>query len=170
MIRKHLGEQINIHGGGMDLIFPHHENEIAQSEGCSGKIFVKYWIHNNMLNLGGAKMSKSLGNIRLYVGNGGVNLISSFHIIGEIFDKVYPEAAMGEGSSIFKNIQTTAVLPGGATIVEFTVDVPGKYLIVDHALARMNKGAWAILEVTGPENPEIFAPVSTVNKSSHSQM
>jgi cysteinyl-tRNA synthetase len=58
-----LGEQIDIHGGGMDLIFPHHENEIAQSEGCFGKQYVKYWMHNNMINLGGAKMSKSLGNI-----------------------------------------------------------------------------------------------------------
>lgn len=129
-----------------------------------------YIVFNGKIESSPRLKAKVGDKIRLYVGNGGVNLISSFHIIGEIFDKVYPEAAMGEGSSIFKNIQTTAVLPGGATIVEFTVDVPGKYLIVDHALARMNKGAWAILEVTGPENPEIFAPVSTVNKSSHSQM
>lgn len=63
MIQKVLGDQIDIHGGGMDLIFPHHENEIAQSEGCTGKHFVKYWMHNNMLNFGGQKMSKSLGNI-----------------------------------------------------------------------------------------------------------
>lgn len=63
MIKKIFGEQIDIHGGGMDLIFPHHENEIAQSEGCTGKHFVKYWMHNNMLNFGGQKMSKSLGNV-----------------------------------------------------------------------------------------------------------
>ncbi|HWU43688.1 MAG TPA: cysteine--tRNA ligase, partial [Bdellovibrio sp.] len=63
MIKKIYGDQIDIHGGGMDLIFPHHENEIAQSEGCTGKHFVKYWMHNNMLNFGGQKMSKSLGNI-----------------------------------------------------------------------------------------------------------
>lgn len=94
--------------------------------------------------------------IRMYVGNGGVNLVSSFHVIGEIFDTVYPEAAMGEGSAVLKNVQTTAVLPGGATIVEFTVDVPGKYTIVDHALARMNKGAWAVLEVEGEPNPAVF--------------
>lgn len=94
--------------------------------------------------------------IRMYVGNGGVNLVSSFHVIGEIFDTVYPEAAMGDGSAIFKNVQTTAVLPGGATIVEFVADVPGKFLLVDHALARMNKGAWAVLEVEGESNPEIF--------------
>jgi len=63
MAKKHLGEQIDIHGGGIDLLFPHHENEIAQSEGCSGKSYVKYWVHNNLINFGGAKMSKSLGNI-----------------------------------------------------------------------------------------------------------
>lgn len=63
MIHQIFGDQIDIHGGGMDLMFPHHENEIAQSEGCSGKTFVKYWMHNNMLNFGGQKMSKSLGNI-----------------------------------------------------------------------------------------------------------
>lgn len=58
-----------------------------------------------------------------------------------------------------KNVQTTAVLPGGSSIVEFTLDVPGKYLLVDHALARMNKGAWAVLEVSGDANKNIFAPV-----------
>jgi cysteinyl-tRNA synthetase len=58
-----LGEQIDIHGGGNDLIFPHHENEIAQSESFTGKQFARYWMHNGMLQLGGEKMSKSLGNI-----------------------------------------------------------------------------------------------------------
>jgi cysteinyl-tRNA synthetase len=63
MIEKIFGEQIDIHGGGSDLIFPHHENEIAQTEGCTHKPFVKYWIHWQMLNFSGQKMSKSLGNI-----------------------------------------------------------------------------------------------------------
>lgn len=62
MIQKLFGSQIDIHGGGSDLMFPHHENEIAQSEGCSGHQFVQYWMHNAMLNTGGQKMSKSLGN------------------------------------------------------------------------------------------------------------
>lgn len=107
------------------------------------------------------RMEAQVGDrIRMYVGNGGVNLISSFHVIGEIFDVVYPEAAMGEGSAILTNVQTTAVLPGGATIVEFTVDVPGNYIIVDHALARMNNGAWAILEVTGAEQGGIYSEVT----------
>lgn len=59
----HLGEQIDIHGGGNDLIFPHHENEIAQTESLTGKSFARYWVHNGMLQLGGEKMSKSLGNL-----------------------------------------------------------------------------------------------------------
>jgi cysteinyl-tRNA synthetase len=59
----HLGEQIDIHGGGNDLIFPHHENEIAQSESFTGKPFVRYWVHNGMMQLAGEKMSKSLGNL-----------------------------------------------------------------------------------------------------------
>ncbi len=62
MSRKYLGEQIDIHGGGEDLIFPHHENEIAQSEAASGKEFAKYWMHNGFLNIDNKKMSKSLGN------------------------------------------------------------------------------------------------------------
>jgi len=63
MSSAHLGEQIDIHGGGNDLIFPHHENEIAQSEAFSGKPFARYWIHNGMLQLSGEKMSKSIGNL-----------------------------------------------------------------------------------------------------------
>ncbi|RME45755.1 MAG: cysteine--tRNA ligase [Chloroflexi bacterium] len=59
----HLGEQIDIHGGGMDLVFPHHENEIAQTEAYTGKPFAKYWVHNGLLKLGEEKMSKSLGNL-----------------------------------------------------------------------------------------------------------
>ena len=62
MAKKYLGEEIDIHAGGEDLIFPHHENEIAQSEACSGKIFAKYWLHNGFLNIDNKKMSKSVGN------------------------------------------------------------------------------------------------------------
>ena len=60
---RHLGEQIDIHGGGNDLIFPHHENEIAQTESLTGKPFARYWVHNGMMQLSGEKMSKSLGNL-----------------------------------------------------------------------------------------------------------
>lgn len=64
MSKKYLGEEIDIHAGGEDLIFPHHENEIAQSECCNGKIFARYWMHNGFLNIDNCKMSKSLGNFR----------------------------------------------------------------------------------------------------------
>ena len=64
MAKKYLGDEIDIHAGGEDLIFPHHENEIAQSECCNGKIFAKYWMHNGFLNIDNRKMSKSLGNFR----------------------------------------------------------------------------------------------------------
>jgi nitrite reductase (NO-forming) len=92
--------------------------------------------------------------VRVYVGNGGVNLISSFHLIGEIFDTVYPEAQMG--GSNFHNVQTTLVPAGGAAIVEFTGDVPGTYVFVDHALARLDKGAWGTIEIVGEQRPDIF--------------
>lgn len=117
------------------------------------------------------RMKAKVGDrIRMYVGGGGVNLISSFHVIGEIFDVVYPEGAIGKGSAALKNVQTTAVLPGGSAIVEFAVDVPGKYLLVDHALARMNKGAWAVLEVEGYPTPGVFEAMGGSPGASDSPM
>lgn len=92
--------------------------------------------------------------VRLYVGNGGPNLISSFHVIGEIFDRVWDEA----GSVPNANIQTTLVPAGGAAIVEFRVDVPGTFILVDHSIFRaFNKGALAIMEVSGEARPEIYS-------------
>lgn len=91
--------------------------------------------------------------VRLFVGNGGPNLTSSFHVIGEIFDNVYLEG----GSTISHNIQTTMIPAGGAAIVEFKVDVPGEYVLVDHSLSRaFNKGAIGKLKVTGDANPKVF--------------
>jgi nitrite reductase (NO-forming) len=92
--------------------------------------------------------------VRLFVGNGGPNLTSSFHVIGEIFDRVYPEG----GSKVQENVQTTTIPSGGAAIVEFKVEVPGTYAIVDHALFRaFNKGALGQLKVVGPEAPDIYS-------------
>lgn len=91
--------------------------------------------------------------IRLFVGNGGPNLISSFHVIGEIFDEVHQEGAR----EATHDIQTTLIPAGGATWVEFTVDVPGTYTLVDHSISRaIDKGAVAQLIVEGPENPAVF--------------
>lgn len=103
--------------------------------------------------------------VRMYVGNGGVNLVSSFHVIGEIFDLVYPEGAIG--SEPHKNIQSTIVPAGGATIVEFGTDVPGTYILVDHALARLDKGAWGTFSIVGDSRPGIFDGDSSGDHSGH---
>ena len=91
--------------------------------------------------------------VRLYTGNGGVALASNFHVIGEIFDTLYPEGS----TRTEENVQTTLIPAGGAAIVEFTADVPGTYPLVDHALARLDRGAWGLLKVTGKENPAVFS-------------
>ena len=94
--------------------------------------------------------------VRLFVGNGGPNLTSSFHVIGEIFDNVHIEG----GSMINKNVQTTSIPAGGAAIVDFKVDVPGTFIIVDHAIFRaFNKGALGMLKVTGEENKKLYSGV-----------
>jgi len=94
--------------------------------------------------------------VRLYVGNGGPNLTSSFHVIGEIFDNVRIEG----GDLINTNVQTTSIPAGGAAIVEFVVDVPGTFILVDHAIFRaFNKGALGMLNVTGEENKPIYSGV-----------
>jgi nitrite reductase (NO-forming) len=87
--------------------------------------------------------------VRLFVGNGGPNLTSSFHVIGEIFDTVYQES----GTSPSHNVQTTMIPAGGSAMVEFKVEVPGTYILVDHSLFRaFNKGAIGMLKVEGPAN------------------
>ena len=92
-------------------------------------------------------------NVRVFFGVGGPNLTSAFHAIGTIFDKVYPEAALGD---VHKNVQTTVVPPGGATMVEFKARVPAKYIFVDHALSRFAKGNAAIMVAEGDEQPNLF--------------
>ncbi|MEO8366459.1 MAG: copper-containing nitrite reductase [Pseudoxanthomonas sp.] len=93
-------------------------------------------------------------NVRLYVGNGGPNLVSSFHVIGEIFDKVWYEG----GRHYQENVQTTLIPSGGAAMMEFHLEVPGSYVLVDHSIFRaFNKGALAILKADGPENKEIYS-------------
>ena len=92
--------------------------------------------------------------IRIFVGNGGPNLVSSFHVIGEIFDRVYTEG----GSRYQENVQTTLIPAGGSAIVEFKAEVPGTYIIVDHSIFRtFNKGALGMLKVDGPENRLVYS-------------
>jgi len=100
-----------------------------------------------------ALTAKAGEKIRIFVGNGGPNLVSSFHVIGEIFDKVYFEG----GSKYQENVQTTLVPAGGSAIVEFKADVPGNFVLVDHSIFRtFHKGSLGILKVTGEENHEIY--------------
>ena len=92
--------------------------------------------------------------VRLYVGNGGPNLVSSFHVIGEIFDKVWYEG----GTKFQENVQTTLIPAGGAAMMEFHMEVPGSYVLVDHSIFRaFNKGALAILKAEGAENKAIYS-------------
>lgn len=98
--------------------------------------------------------AKTGETIRIYIGNGGPNLVSSFHVIGEIFDKVYVEG----GNLINHNVQTTLIPAGGAAMVEFKCEVPGTLNIVDHSIFRtFNKGALAQIKVEGDEAPGIYS-------------
>ena len=92
--------------------------------------------------------------VRLFVGNGGPNLVSSFHVIGEVFDRVFQEG----GSRYQENVQTTIVPPGGSTIVEYECEIPGTYILVDHSLFRaFNKGALGMMKVTGDPNIAVYS-------------
>lgn len=98
--------------------------------------------------------AKTGEKIRLYVGNGGPNLVSSFHVIGEIFDNVYTE---GGTTANQHNVQTTLVPAGGSAMAEFSVDVPGNFILVDHSIFRaFNKGALGMIKVEGPDNKDVF--------------
>jgi nitrite reductase (NO-forming) len=101
-----------------------------------------------------ALAAKTNQTVRMFVGNGGPNLVSSFHVIGEIFDTVRQEGGTVEQH----NVQTTLVPAGGAAMVEFHTEVPGSYVLVDHSIFRaFNKGALAILKVDGPEDKLVYS-------------
>jgi nitrite reductase (NO-forming) len=103
--------------------------------------------------------------VRIFFGVGGPNATSSFHVIGEIFDRVYSQASLT--AEPLTDVQTTTVAPGGATMVEFTLDVPGRYILVDHALARMERGLAGYLYAEGAEAPEIFHGDQITEGSGH---
>lgn len=92
--------------------------------------------------------------VRIYYGVGGPNFTSAFHVIGEIFDRVFDQASLT--APPLTDVQTTLVPPGGATVVEFKVDVPGRYILVDHALSRLQRGLAGFLIAEGEDQPEIF--------------
>ena len=104
-------------------------------------------------------------SVRLFVGNGGPNLVSSFHVIGEIFDNVY-----GEGGSTPNqhNVQTTLIPAGGSSILEFRAEKPGNLVIVDHSIYRaFNKGALGMIKVTGEENLAVYKPIKGLMSGGH---
>lgn len=115
-----------------------------------------YVVFNGSVNANAGKnalIAKVGETVRLFVGNAGPNLVSSFHVIGEIFENVYVEG----GEMISHNMQTTLIPSGGAAIVEMKLNVPGTYNIVDHSIFRVfNKGALAQIKVSGPEDSTIF--------------
>lgn len=117
-----------------------------------------YVVFNGAVNslTGERAIAANVGEtVRLFVGNGGPNLISSFHVIGEIFDKVYTEGGIIPNQ---EHVQSTLVPAGGSSIVEFKVEVPGTLILVDHSIFRaFNKGALGMLKVSGPENKEIYS-------------
>lgn len=100
-----------------------------------------------------ALQAKTGESVRIFMGNGGPNLVSSFHVIGTVFDNVYPEG----GSVVQHDVQTTLIPAGGAAIVEFRPQVPGDYVLVDHSIFRaFSKGALGMIHVTGAENPLVY--------------
>ena len=107
---KYLGENFDIHGGGRDLIFPHHENEIAQSESCTGEPFAKSWMHVGMVTIEGEKMSKSLGNIKSIkhvLENWGPNIIRLFCLSGHYSKPIdYSEELLKENLTKWRQAET----------------------------------------------------------------
>lgn len=103
--------------------------------------------------------AKTGETVRIFFGVGGPNFTSSFHVIGEIFDRVYDQGSLT--SAPLTDVQTTLVPPGGATMVEFGLEVPGRYILVDHALSRMERGLAGFLLVEGPDNHEVYEGTET---------
>jgi nitrite reductase (NO-forming) len=115
----------------------------------------QYVVFNGKTGALADNMSANVGEtVRMYIGNGGVNLTSNFHVIGEIFDRVYREGDLLTPPA--EGLQTTLIPAGGAVMVEFKTDYPGKFILVDHAIARVDRGAWGALHVEGGAYPSIY--------------
>lgn len=131
----------------------------------------EYFIFNGAVGALSAEKplkAKTGETVRIFFGVGGPNFTSSFHVIGEVFDKVYSMGSLT--TAPVNDVQTITVPPGGASIVDFKLQVPGKYMLVDHALTRVERGLVGILEVTGPDNPDIFKdhdPAKSAKSMSH---
>ncbi len=109
--------------------------------------------------------AKTGETVRIYFGVGGPNFISSFHVIGTNFDRVYNSASLTSPPQT--SVHTTVVPPGGATVVDLSVPVPGRWILVDHALARMERGLVGALIVEGPPAPDLFHPGDATQTAVH---
>jgi len=112
--------------------------------------------------------AKTGETVRIFFGVGGPNYTSSFHVIGEVFERVYNLGSLT--TSPMRDVQTTTVPPGGATVVDIKLEVPGKFMLVDHALSRVERGLAGVLEVSGPDNPDIYKdydPAKSAQSMSH---
>ncbi|MCC6617124.1 MAG: nitrite reductase, copper-containing [Anaerolineae bacterium] len=129
----------------------------------------QYYVFNGAANALASDENALRANVgetvRIFFGVGGPNAISSFHVIGEIFDRVYNYGSLT--TAPMTGVQTTLVPPGGATMVEFGLEVPGRYILVDHALARLERGLAGYLYVEGEENPAIFHGEGAADTSGH---
>ncbi|MCI0709619.1 MAG: copper-containing nitrite reductase [Chloroflexi bacterium] len=129
----------------------------------------EYFVFNGSagaLTLDENAMYANVGDtVRIYFGVGGPNATSSVHVIGEIFDRVYDQASLT--APPLTDVQTTVVPPGGATVVEFTLDVPGRYILVDHALSRLERGLVGFLYAEGDDNPAVFSGENVSEDSGH---
>jgi nitrite reductase (NO-forming) len=131
----------------------------------------EYFIFNGAVGALSAEKplkAKTGETVRIFFGVGGPNFTSSFHVIGEMFDKVYNMGSLT--TKPITDVQTVTVPPGGATVVDFKLEVPGNYMLVDHALTRVERGLVGILEVQGPDNPDIFKdtdPPKSAKSMSH---
>lgn len=128
----------------------------------------EYYVFNGAANaLRDRPLQAEVGEtVRIFFGVGGPNKTSSFHVIGEIFDTVYPYGSLT--SENINDVQTVTVAPGGAVAVEFALEVPGNYILVDHALSRAERGLAGILHVEGDANPDVYhAPDGEVEGSGH---
>ena len=130
----------------------------------------EYFVFNGAsMALAKAPLKAKVGEtVRIFFGVGGPNYTSSFHVIGEMFDRVYNMGSLTSPPT--KDVQTVTVPPGGATVVDFKLEVPGKFMLVDHALSRVERGLAGVLEVTGPDNPDVFKdndPAKSAKSMSH---
>jgi nitrite reductase (NO-forming) len=136
----------------------HGHQELDMNKGIDEKpTYVVFNGSVGALTGANALQAKTGERVRLFVGNAGPNLTSSFHLIGEIFENVYPE---GSSTASEHNVQTTSIPAGGAAVVEFGVETPGDYVLVDHAIFRaFNKGTLGMMTVTGTDAPKVYASV-----------